>query len=64
MSNTHKPALKAHWFRETPSDRWRVVLTNAAALQSLDNFGWARRSAAICRWRAAPAAVSTLPVRG
>ena len=63
MSTNRKPALTAHWLRETTPDRWRVTLTSASAQQALDAFGWARRSAVICRWPAVPAAVSA-PTRG
>ena len=66
--NKHEPnrAQNAGTGAKLASARWQELHIQLSSRPGVAEYGWARRSSMICKWRALPAAVSAAlsPVAG
>ena len=54
------PQLTARWAQVLRApNRWQEMHAILSRAPATAEYGWARRSSIVCKWRAEPAAIST-----
>jgi hypothetical protein len=61
--NKHETALTRNTWTgaKLASARWQELHIHLSSRPGIAEYGWARRSSMICKWRVAPARVSAAP---